>query len=69
MGDVTLSSAIPEVPLPLRGGMTTQHRSAAQSLMEGVSALQRFTFNGRASLPNTWPPALGGETDISLRNT
>lgn len=64
MGDVTLSSAIPEIPLPLLGGTRTQHRNAARSLTEKVSALQMLTFNGRTSLPNTWPPALGGETDI-----
>lgn len=51
MGDIMLSSAIPEIPLPLHGDMRTQHRNAAQSLTEGVSALQTLTFNGRMLLP------------------
>lgn len=64
MGDVMLSSAIPEIPLPLHGGMRTQHRNTTQSLSEGVSALQMLTFNGRVSLPDTWLPAFRRKTDI-----
>lgn len=51
MGDIMLSSATPEIPLPLHGDMRTRHRNAAQSLTEGASAFQMPTFNGSLLLP------------------
>lgn len=68
MGDVTLSSVIPEIPLPLRGGMRTQHINIAWSLTEGASALQMLTLNGRMSLPNTWLPVFREKNKHNMKN-
>lgn len=67
MGDVMLSSAIPEIPLPLREGMRTQHRNGTWLFTERASPLQMLTIDGRVSLPNTWLPVLRGEKKHNVR--